>query len=46
VVGIDDGPKFEVLATNELHEEVFATPASVGGDFLVRTEKHLFAFRQ
>ena len=38
------GDKFEVLARNNLGEQIFATPAVVEGTLYVRTEKHLTAF--
>lgn len=40
------GPKWEVLASGELGEEVFATPAIVGDRIFVRTREHLYAFRK
>lgn len=38
---IENGPGFEVLATNELDEAVYATPAVSAGSLFVRTEAHL-----
>ncbi len=38
------GPKFEVLAENELGEPVYATPAIVDGVLYVRTHRALYAF--
>lgn len=37
------GPKFDLLATNDLHEVTLATPAIANGLLLVRTKTHLFA---
>jgi outer membrane protein assembly factor BamB len=39
-----DGPKFEVLARNDLGEPALATPALVDGKVYVRTQGHLYAF--
>jgi len=39
---IDDGPKLNVLATNKLDEPTSASPALVGKDLFLRSEKHLF----
>ena len=44
VVVVKSGEAFEVLARNDLGEPIMATPALVGGQILVRTEGHLFAF--
>ena len=44
VVVLSDGDKFEVLARNDLQEEIFATPAAAAGTLYVRTAKHLYAF--
>ena len=38
------GDKFEILARNDLGEEIFATPAIVNGVLFYRTTKHLYAF--
>jgi hypothetical protein len=38
---IKSGPDFDVLATNELGEEVFSTPAIADGCLIVRSVKHL-----
>lgn len=40
------GRKPEILATNEMDEEVYATPAIVDGRIYVRTHSSLFAFGQ
>jgi outer membrane protein assembly factor BamB len=36
------GPKFEIVATNDLGEAVMATPAICGGQVYLRTNRHLF----
>jgi outer membrane protein assembly factor BamB len=36
------GRRFEVLARNELKEEILASPAVAGNDLLLRTRKHLY----
>jgi outer membrane protein assembly factor BamB len=36
------GPKFELLASNDLGEGVLATPAVCGGQVFLRTEQHLY----
>jgi outer membrane protein assembly factor BamB len=38
------GSQWEILATNEFGEEVFATPAIGDGRLLVRTRGHLYSF--
>jgi hypothetical protein len=38
------GDKLDVLARNDLQEEIFATPAVSGGTRYVRTSGHLYAF--
>ena len=37
------GKEYEVLATNELDEPVYATPAVAGGRIYIRGNQHLFA---
>ena len=37
------GAKYEVLATNELDEPVYATPAVAGGRIYIRGNQHLYA---
>ena len=45
VVVLDDhSDSLQVLARNELREQVFASPAIVDGVIYLRTDKHLFAF--
>ena len=39
------GDRLEVLARNDLAEPVFATPAIADGTLYVRTNRHLWAFR-
>ncbi len=34
--------RFELLAQNDMHEKVLATPAIAGGDLFLRTESHLY----
>jgi hypothetical protein len=36
------GPKFEVLAKNELKEEVYASPAVSQGRMVLRSRDHLW----
>jgi outer membrane protein assembly factor BamB len=36
------GPQFEVVATNELGEECYASPAINGGQILIRAQDHLY----
>lgn len=40
------GDRFEVLAKNDLGEAILATPALVDNSIYVRTDKHLFAFKE
>ena len=44
VVVFAPGDKLDVLARNDLTEEIFATPAVVEGTLYVRTSEHLWAF--
>jgi len=44
VVVLAAGDKLEVLARNDLREEIFSTPAAAAGALYVRTAKHLYAF--
>jgi outer membrane protein assembly factor BamB len=44
VVVMDAGESFHILARNDLHAPIFATPAIVDGVIYVRTDKRLFAF--
>ncbi len=38
------GPKYEVMATNDLGEPVDATPALVDNQILIRGANHLYCF--
>jgi outer membrane protein assembly factor BamB len=38
-----DAPEFEVLTVNPLGEYTLASPAVLGGQIFIRTQKHLFA---
>lgn len=40
---VEAGPEFKVIASNELGEEAFASPAISEGQIFIRTEHHLFA---
>jgi outer membrane protein assembly factor BamB len=40
------GPKFEVLAVNELDDSFDASPALAGGDLLLRGKKHLYCIAE
>ena len=40
------GPKFEILARNEMTEPVMATPAISGGLLIVRSQRHVWAIGQ
>jgi outer membrane protein assembly factor BamB len=42
---IQAGPKFALLATNDMGEVCMATPAPVGDSLIVRTRSHLYALR-
>lgn len=46
VVVIDAGPQWSVLRTNDLKEDVYATPAIVDASLLVRTKSRLYCFRE
>jgi outer membrane protein assembly factor BamB len=46
VLVLDPADTFKVLARNDLEEPIAATPAIVDGVIYVRTEKHLFAFKE
>jgi outer membrane protein assembly factor BamB len=41
---VRDGPKFEVLAKNDVDGMQMASLAAVEGDVLLRTETHLYRF--
>ena len=42
---VDAGPEWEILASNDLGDEIFATPVIVDDRLLVRTRERLFSFR-
>jgi outer membrane protein assembly factor BamB len=42
VTVVKAGPKFEVLARNDLEETIVATPAVSAGEIFVRGDKHLY----
>ena len=44
VVVVKAGAQLDVLARNDLEEEIQATPAISDGVLIIRTAKHLFAF--
>jgi outer membrane protein assembly factor BamB len=39
---VADGPKFEVLAENDLDGMLMASPSAVQGDLVLRTDTHLY----
>lgn len=43
---LQEGPEFEIVATNYLGEPIDATPALVGDEILIRGEKHLFCIAE
>ncbi len=43
---IKNSPKFEVLSTNRLSEEIDASPAIVGGQIFLRGKKNLYCVEQ
>jgi outer membrane protein assembly factor BamB len=45
VIVVRAGPKFEVVATNDMGEVCMATPALSGDLLIVRTKSHLYALR-
>jgi outer membrane protein assembly factor BamB len=45
VIVVRAGPKFEVVATNDMREVCMATPALSGDLLIVRTKSHLYALR-
>ncbi len=40
-----EGPKFEVLARNEIKEPTYAAPAISGGEIFIRTYENLYCLR-
>lgn len=43
---IQPGDEFKLLAKNELHEPIYASPAVIGDTLFIRTKGHLYAFRE
>ncbi|RMF39547.1 MAG: serine/threonine protein kinase [Planctomycetota bacterium] len=43
---VQAGPEFLLLAKNELEPRLMASPAVVGEDLVIRSERHLFRFHQ
>ena len=43
-VVLEPGPDWKVLQTNDLNEDVYATPAIAGGCLLIRTTSRLYCF--
>ena len=43
-VVLQPGPDWKVLQTNDLNEDVYATPAIAGGRLFIRTQSRLFCF--
>ena len=46
VIAIRDGEQFEILAQNDLGEEILATPAVVDDTLYLRTANTMWAFRK
>lgn len=46
VTVIKAGDKFDILAQNDLKEEIYASPAIVGNTIYIRTMEYLYAFGQ
>jgi outer membrane protein assembly factor BamB len=44
VVVIEEGKELKILANNHLDGEIWATPAVIGNDLLIRTDKKLYKF--
>jgi outer membrane protein assembly factor BamB len=44
VVVIDEGKELKILSNNHLDGEIWATPAVIGNDLLIRTDKKLYKF--
>jgi len=45
-VVLDDGPQLKILATNKLDELTNASPALVGRQMFIRTDKHLYCIAE
>ena len=43
-VVLEPGPDWKVLRTNDLNDDVYATPAIAGGRLLIRTASRLYCF--
>jgi outer membrane protein assembly factor BamB len=43
---VQAGPEFKLLATNDLGERITASPAVSGGEFIYRTDSHLYCIGQ
>jgi hypothetical protein len=46
IVVVKAGPKFELLASNDMADPVMATPAISGGLLIVRSQHYLWAIGQ
>ena len=46
VVVLRAAPQWEILAINDLEEDIFATPAILDGCLYVRTRAALYCFRK
>lgn len=44
VIVVQAGDQFKVLAQNKIGERIYATPAPVGGQIYLRTDKNMYAF--
>ena len=44
VIVFETGDNWQIIATNDLEERIYATPAIVDNKLYVRTEEHLYAF--
>ena len=42
MTAVKPGPELDIIATNELGENVYASPAIVDGQWIIRGEKHLY----
>lgn len=43
---LKDSPKFEIVATNVLEENIDASPVALGRELYLRTHEHLYCFAQ
>ena len=46
VTVLQAGPDLRVLAVNDLGQELYSTPALMGGAVYIRTRSHLYSFRE